>query len=57
VVAVEIVRVKVYNRFDGSSDRLSNSRVSLKNQGGSTLKTYSIGNALNIAEFDINFDY
>ena len=55
---MEIVRVKVYNRFDNAaSGRLSNSRVSLLNQGGSTLKTYSIGDALNIAEFDINFDY
>jgi hypothetical protein len=62
--AVEIVRVKIFNRIDGDaghasivSNRLSNSVVSLINQGGSTLKTYTIGSALNIAEFDINFDY
>ena len=59
---MEIVRVKILNRIDGDaghasivSNRLSNSVVSLINQGGSTLKTYTIGSALNIAEFDINF--
>ncbi len=54
--------MKILNRIDGDaghasivSNRLSNSVVSLINQGGSTLKTYTIGSALNIAEFDINF--
>jgi hypothetical protein len=58
------MRVKIFNRFDGTashiatvSNRLSNAVVSLLSQGGSTLKTYSIGSALNIAEFNINFDY
>ncbi len=61
---VEIVQVKIFNRIDGDathasevSNRLSNAVVSLLNQGGSTLKTYTIGSALNIAEFNINFDY
>ena len=58
--AVDIKRVKVYNRFDSPdlvSHRLSNSTVSLIDGDGLTLKTYTIGNARNISEFDINFDY
>jgi hypothetical protein len=60
----DVVRVKIFNRYEGSashiatvSDRLSNAAVSLRNTEGSTLKTCTIGSALNIAEFDINFDY
>ena len=58
-MAVDVKRVKVYNRFDSPdlvSHRLSNSTVSLLDKDGLTLKLYTIGNAKNISEFDINFD-
>ena len=59
---VAVSRVVIYNRNDGvaahASDvsrRLSNSVVSLINYQGNTLKTYRIGDATNVPEFDINF--
>jgi hypothetical protein len=58
--AMDVKRVKVYNRFDSSnlvSHRLSNSTVSLIDNDGRTLKTYTLGNASNIPEFDIDFNY
>ena len=59
-VAVDVKRVKVYNRFDSPylvSHRLSNSTASLIDNDGRTLKTHTIGNASNIPEFDIDFNY
>ena len=58
-----VKRVKIYNRIDGTIDdptgsvvssRLSNSVVSLINQNNVTLKTYMIGDARNIAEFEFS---
>ena len=52
-------RVVIYNRNDGDashashvSGRLSNSVVSLINYQNNTLKTYSIGDATNVPEFE-----
>ena len=58
--AMDVKRVKVYNRFDSPnlvSHRLSNSTVSLIDNDGRTPKTYTIGNASNIPEIDIDFNY
>jgi hypothetical protein len=60
---VAVSRVVIYNRNDGDardksivSGRLSNSLVSLKDNQGRTVKSYSIGDATNVPVFDINFD-
>ena len=57
-----MARVTIFNWNDGDashaslvSGRLSNSVVSLLNQGGNTLKTYRIGDATDISMFDISF--
>jgi surface protein len=56
---VAVSRVVIYNRNDGDashashvSGRLSNSVVSLINYQNNTLKTYSIGDATNVPEFE-----
>jgi hypothetical protein len=61
-LGVAVSRVVIYNRNDGDashassvSGRLSNSVVSLINYQGNTLKTYRIGDASNVPEFDISF--
>ncbi len=59
---MDVKRVIVYNRFDCDVWRcvsypLSYSVVSIINKDGFTLKTYTINDASNIAELDINFDY
>ncbi len=61
---MDVTKVIVYNRFEDRADypnhiavvskRLSNSVVSLLNQERSTLKTYAIGNAENVAQFEFN---
>lgn len=53
--AVDVKKVIVYNRMDGCSYLLAYSVVSRINKGGSTLKTYTIGYATGVPEFDINF--
>ena len=59
---VAVSRVIIYNRNDGDAShaslvtsRMSNSVVSLINYQGNTLKTYRIGDASNVPEFDISF--
>ena len=59
---VVVSRVKIFNRKNGDaahaalvSSRLSNSRVSLLNYQGTSLKSYRIGDATNISMFDISF--
>jgi hypothetical protein len=50
-----VSKVKIYNRISddsGVSNRLSNSRVSLRNANEDTLFSYSIGDATNKAEFE-----
>jgi hypothetical protein len=63
---VLVTRVIIYNRIDSNNDitdhaklvssRLSNSLVTLRNLQGYTLKAYEIGDATNIAVFNISFD-
>ena len=59
---VAVSRVTIFNRKSGDaahaalvSSRLSNSRVSLLNYQGTSLKSYRIGDATNISIFDISF--
>ncbi len=54
-----VSKVKIYNRIDGDaahasivSSRLSNSRVSLRNANEVALRSWSIGDATNKAEFE-----
>jgi hypothetical protein len=60
---VAVSRVTIFNRNDGDANhaaivsaRLSNSEVSLLNYQGTTIMSYSIGDAINIPMFDISFD-
>jgi hypothetical protein len=60
---VSVARVTIYNWIYGDaahasevSSRLSNSRVSLLNLQGYTLKAYEIGNATGIPVFNISFN-
>ena len=52
---ITVTRVIIYNRI-GWNDRLSNSRVSLLNYQGNTLKSYRIGDATSTNMFNISFD-
>jgi hypothetical protein len=60
---VGVSRVTIFNRNDGDithsaivTSRLSNSKVSLLDQLGNTLKSYRIGDATNISLFNISFE-
>ena len=51
---VAVSRVTIYNRI-GYNERLSNSRLSLLNYQGNTMKSYRIGDATNFNIFNISF--
>ena len=50
-----VSEVLIYNRIDCCSERLSNSIVTLRSQGGTTLKQIRIDDATGKAEILLNF--